>query len=148
METTAYAFSTQEQYLFCWENGATPKMSVTHTVYVNKDSDEILFQVNDGRGKFDSAVSVLIKKTDIVAVKDDANGVVEIKGFAGKYTILNKELFKTYVAKGLIELANKTLIKNPHHNVYDEKHFAVRVYFYDKDYEDQKATYYFFLPKV
>lgn len=31
-------------------------------------------------------------------------------------------------------------IENPHHNVYDGKHYATRVYFYIKDYESQKAA--------
>jgi len=32
-------------------------------------------------------------------------------------------------------------IKNkPRHNVYDQKHYAMRVYFYFKDYESPKAA--------
>ncbi len=39
-----------------------------------------------------------------------------------------------------MENTSDTSIKNPHHNVYDEKHFATRVYFYFKDYENVKAA--------
>jgi len=35
---------------------------------------------------------------------------------------------------------NNSENKNPHYNVYDEKHYATRIYFYIKDYESQKAA--------
>ncbi|NCD01011.1 hypothetical protein EOL94_02880 [bacterium] len=38
------------------------------------------------------------------------------------------------------DVTNNTLPKNPHHNVYDQKHYATRVYFYFKDYENPKAA--------
>ncbi len=45
-----------------------------------------------------------VKKEDILAVGDKDNGTVEIKGWGGKYTILNQELFDKYVVDGIIQL--------------------------------------------
>ena len=30
--------------------------------------------------------------------------------------------------------------QNPHRSVYDEKHYAVRIYFYFNDYQNEKAA--------
>lgn len=106
MKKINHDFSAYVFYLFSWGNKEAHKISSTFSTWVNKNEDGILFQVDDGRGKFDSLVTVIKKKADIIAFKDDVNGGMKIKGFAGKYTILNKELLEMYITQGLVELVN------------------------------------------
>lgn len=40
----------------------------------------------------------------IVAIGDNENGTVQVKGWTGKYRVVNQELFDQYVEKGIIEL--------------------------------------------
>lgn len=47
-----------------------------------------------------------IKKEEILAVGDMQNGTVKVKGWGGKFKILNEELFNKYVKEGIIELTN------------------------------------------
>lgn len=40
----------------------------------------------------------------IIAIGDNKNGTVEVKGWGGKYRIVNQELFDKYLSDGILEL--------------------------------------------
>lgn len=96
MGTTWY-FSPDEHYLFVVKLGSDYEVVVAKPTLVN--DTEILFHFSIGwksEGEF-------INKSDILGVGSEY-GTTEIRGWSGKYRIINQPLFDQYVKEGKIEL--------------------------------------------
>ena len=50
------------------------------------------------------SLSEFVPFDKIVGIGDNENGTVQVKGWGGKYRVVNQELFDQYVEKGIIEL--------------------------------------------
>ena len=103
MNTTdnAYQFSLENLYMFHWPFGVYDLPTVIVSKPLFMDSEEIVFLFLYGyRSEFYS-----VKKKEILAVSDN-NGTVRVKGWKGRYKILNEELFNKNIEEEIIELKN------------------------------------------
>lgn len=95
-------FSTQEHYMFWWPHGCLGKPTTIVEKPTSIYSDKILFHFLYGY----KSESEFVKKEEIIAVGDNEKGTVEVKGWSGKYRILNQQLFNKYIEEKVIELKN------------------------------------------
>jgi len=98
-----HVFSTENSYMFYWPSGVLNKPIVIVEKPTSIDKNKILFHFSLGT----SSESEYVKKSEILAVGDNVDGTIEVKGWSGKYRILNKKLFAQYLEKGVFELKKK-----------------------------------------
>ncbi|MEI6378786.1 MAG: hypothetical protein WCO55_03935 [Candidatus Falkowbacteria bacterium] len=100
MSVNTYEFATEQRYMFGFNyNGGAPTDVIVETPSLINDT-QILFHFLHGH----HSLGEFINKSDIIAVGDDKNGTVGVKGWSGKYVILNEKLFNQYKKTGALEL--------------------------------------------
>lgn len=94
-----HEFNLEEYYMFYWRHGAVGPTVIVGTP-TSIETDSVLFHFAQG---FKSE-SRWVPKTEILAVGDLEKGTLEVKGWGGKYRILNQALVDTYIDEKVIEL--------------------------------------------
>lgn len=92
-------FYAGQFYMFGFDyNGGTPKEVIVARPTTINDND-ILFHFMYGH----HSMAEYVEKKNILAVGDDS-GQVQIRGWTGRYKVINQPLFDKYVASGAIQL--------------------------------------------
>ncbi|MCC6198632.1 hypothetical protein IT401_00210 [Candidatus Nomurabacteria bacterium] len=118
-----HEFSLEKHYMFFFAHArgtCTPGAIVEKPTKIEKD--KVLFHFLVGY----KSEGEWIKKEEILAVGDNTTGTVQVKGWSGKYQILNSTLFKKYLGEGLIQLKTfpQLIEALPDCDIYyDGKHF-------------------------